>query len=142
MVQLTEQWSKSVHRFGESKIITLDISKAFDSVSWSFLLEILIHLGFGPVWCNLISNLLSTASTNILINGEPGAAADGRAMDVWRRMIAAQGGDPDAPLPRPAETHVVTAPATGTLTRLDAYALDPRLNPHPAADDALQGVLP
>ncbi|RBY91704.1 thymidine phosphorylase [Blastococcus sp. TBT05-19] len=51
------------------------------------------------------------------------ALRDGRAMDVWRRMIAAQGGDPDAPLPKPAETHVVTAPATGTLTRLDAYAL-------------------
>src|SRR4051794_8664504 len=51
------------------------------------------------------------------------ALADGRAMDVWRRMIAAQGGDPDAPLPRPAERHVVPAPATGTLTRLDAYAV-------------------
>ncbi|MGY1748122.1 thymidine phosphorylase [Modestobacter sp. SYSU DS0511] len=49
--------------------------------------------------------------------------ADGRAMDAWRRMISAQGGDPDAPLPQPAERHVVTAPATGTLTRLDAYAL-------------------
>ena len=49
--------------------------------------------------------------------------ADGRAMDVWRRMIAAQGGDPDAALPQPVERHVVTAPATGTLTRLDAYAL-------------------
>jgi thymidine phosphorylase len=51
------------------------------------------------------------------------ALADGRAMDVWRRMVAAQGGDPDAPLPQPAETHVVTAPATGTLTRLDAFSL-------------------
>ena len=51
------------------------------------------------------------------------ALADGRAMDVWRRMIAAQGGDPDAPLPAPAETHVVVAPATGTLTRLDAFSL-------------------
>jgi thymidine phosphorylase len=51
------------------------------------------------------------------------ALRDGRAMDVWRRMIAAQGGDPDAPLPTPAETHVVTAPATGTLTRLDSYAV-------------------
>jgi thymidine phosphorylase len=51
------------------------------------------------------------------------ALRDGRAMDVWRRMIAAQGGDPDAPLPRPRETHVVTAPATGTLTRLDAFAV-------------------
>jgi thymidine phosphorylase len=51
------------------------------------------------------------------------ALRDGRAMDVWRRMIASQGGDPDAPLPRPSETHVVTAPATGTLTRLDAFSL-------------------
>jgi thymidine phosphorylase len=51
------------------------------------------------------------------------ALADGRAMDVWRRMITAQGGDPDAALPQPAERHVVTAPATGTLTRLDAHAL-------------------
>jgi thymidine phosphorylase len=51
------------------------------------------------------------------------ALADGRAMDRWRRMVAAQGGDPDAALPQPAERHVVTAPASGTLTRLDAYAL-------------------
>jgi thymidine phosphorylase len=51
------------------------------------------------------------------------ALRDGRAMDVWRRMIAVQGGDPDAPLPQPGEKHVVTAPATGTLTRLDAYAV-------------------
>src|SRR3954449_9397370 len=51
------------------------------------------------------------------------ALTDGRAMDVWRRMIGAQGGDPDAPLPLPGEKHVVPAPATGTLTRLDAFAL-------------------
>ena len=51
------------------------------------------------------------------------ALADGRAMDAWRRMIAAQGGDPDAPLPVARETHVVAAPATGVLTRLDAMAV-------------------
>ncbi|WP_299532616.1 thymidine phosphorylase [uncultured Streptomyces sp.] len=49
------------------------------------------------------------------------ALADGSAMDVWRRMIAAQGGDPDATLPVAREQHVVTAPASGVLTRLDAY---------------------
>ncbi|MCW2581592.1 MAG: deoA [Klenkia sp.] len=55
---------------------------------------------------------------------DPAAAlADGRAMDSWNAMIRAQGGDPTAPLPQPTERHVVTAPATGTLTRLDAYAL-------------------
>jgi len=48
------------------------------------------------------------------------ALADGRAMDVWRRMIRAQGGDPEAPLPWARETHEVRAPGTGVLTQLDA----------------------
>jgi thymidine phosphorylase len=49
--------------------------------------------------------------------------ADGRAMDAWRAMIRAQGGDPDAPLPRAREAHTVPAAASGVLTRLDAYAV-------------------
>jgi thymidine phosphorylase len=49
--------------------------------------------------------------------------ADGSAMDVWRRMVSAQGGDPDASLPTARETHVVTAPGSGTLTTLDALAV-------------------
>ncbi|NRQ49857.1 thymidine phosphorylase [Aeromicrobium stalagmiti] len=49
--------------------------------------------------------------------------ASGAAMDVWKRMISAQGGDPDAPLPTAKETHVVTVPESGTLTRLDAMAV-------------------
>ncbi|WP_298750509.1 thymidine phosphorylase [uncultured Serinicoccus sp.] len=51
------------------------------------------------------------------------ALADGRAMDVWRRMIAAQGGDPDAPMPESTESHEVVADADGVLTRLDALAV-------------------
>ncbi|KRE37623.1 pyrimidine-nucleoside phosphorylase [Janibacter sp. Soil728] len=51
------------------------------------------------------------------------ALADGRAMDVWRRMISAQGGDPDASLPTAAETHTVTADADGYLEHLDAMAV-------------------
>ncbi len=49
--------------------------------------------------------------------------ADGSAMDVWRRMISAQGGDPDAELPQARESHVVTADADGVLARLDALAV-------------------
>ncbi|GAA0968426.1 Thymidine phosphorylase [Nocardioides aquaticus] len=49
--------------------------------------------------------------------------ADGSAMDCWRAMIGAQGGDPDAALPVARESHVVTAPADGVLTRLDAMAV-------------------
>ncbi|MEU6996941.1 thymidine phosphorylase [Nonomuraea sp. NPDC046570] len=51
------------------------------------------------------------------------ALKDGSAMDAWRRMISAQGGDPDAVLPRAAETVTVEAPASGVLTRLDAYSV-------------------
>ncbi|MFI6580095.1 thymidine phosphorylase [Embleya sp. NPDC050493] len=51
------------------------------------------------------------------------ALRDGSAMDVWRRMIQAQGGDPDTKLPVARETQVVTASLSGVLTRVDAYAV-------------------
>ena len=49
--------------------------------------------------------------------------ADGSAMDSWKAMIRAQGGDPEATLPVARESHDVLAPATGVLTRLDALAV-------------------
>ncbi|HET9187024.1 MAG TPA: thymidine phosphorylase [Acidothermaceae bacterium] len=51
------------------------------------------------------------------------ALRDGSAMDVWRAMIRAQGGDPDAALPRARHTHVVSVPESGRLARLDALAV-------------------
>ncbi len=51
------------------------------------------------------------------------ALRDGRAMDVWRAMISAQGGDPAAPLPIARETCVVSATSSGVLQRLDAFAV-------------------
>ncbi len=56
--------------------------------------------------------------------GDPAAAlADGRALAAYRAMVRAQGGDPDAPLPRAAHTQVLPAPASGWLTGLDALAV-------------------
>ena len=49
--------------------------------------------------------------------------ASGGAMDRWRAMVAAQGGDPDAPLPTPQEVEVVRAPAGGVVARMDALAV-------------------
>jgi thymidine phosphorylase len=49
--------------------------------------------------------------------------AGGGAMDVWRSMIAAQGGDPDAPLPVAAEVELVRAPRDGTVVAVDALAV-------------------
>jgi thymidine phosphorylase len=49
--------------------------------------------------------------------------ATGKAMDVWRSMISAQGGDPDATLPSARETEVITADRDGVLAVLDALAV-------------------
>ncbi len=51
------------------------------------------------------------------------ALSDGRAIDAWKRMISAQGGDPDAELPTASDTHEVKAESSGVLTELDAYAV-------------------
>jgi thymidine phosphorylase len=59
------------------------------------------------------------------ISADPAAAlADGRALAAYRAMVRAQGGDPDAPLPQAAHAvQALPAPASGWLTRLDAYAV-------------------
>lgn len=58
------------------------------------------------------------------LDADPAAVlASGAAMDVWQAMIAAQGGDPDAPLPRAPVVENVVAPAGGVLERLDALAV-------------------
>jgi thymidine phosphorylase len=49
--------------------------------------------------------------------------ASGEAMDVWRAMVAAQGGDPDAALPTAPVVEQVRAESDGVLSRLDAYAV-------------------
>ena len=59
-----------------------------------------------------------------LPDADPAAALrDGRAMDSWRAMIRAQGGDPDAPLPVAREVEVVRADADGFVAAVDAYAI-------------------
>ena len=49
--------------------------------------------------------------------------ASGRALPVWRAMVVAQGGDPDAPIPTAREIETVHAHRSGILTRLDARAI-------------------
>jgi thymidine phosphorylase len=48
------------------------------------------------------------------------ALRDGSAMDHWRRMISAQGGNPDAVLPVAKESHQILATNSGTMTAMDA----------------------
>ena len=68
--------------------------------------------------------------------------ASGRALPVWRAMVAAQGGDPDAPIPTATEIETVRAAPAGVLTRLDARAVGelrvaPRRGPGPQGASGL-----
>ena len=70
---LVQQTARFLHQQKQPRILLkLDISKAFDSVSWPFLLEILQQLGFGQIWRDIISGLLFSSSTQVLLNGIPG----------------------------------------------------------------------
>ena len=51
-------------------LLKIDIAKAFDNLSWEFLLELLSARGFGIRWTNWISGLLATSSTRLNINGD------------------------------------------------------------------------
>ncbi|WVZ95337.1 hypothetical protein U9M48_041118 [Paspalum notatum var. saurae] len=52
--------------------LKIDLARAFDSVAWPFLLELLEFLGFSRRWRDWMAALLSTSSTKVLLNGRPG----------------------------------------------------------------------
>ncbi|GGK30803.1 thymidine phosphorylase [Pilimelia terevasa] len=59
-----------------------------------------------------------------LLDADPAAALrDGRAMDRWRRLVRAQGGDPDAPLPRAPHVAHVRADTDGVVGAVDAAGI-------------------
>lgn len=71
-------------------LFKLDIKKAFDSVRWDFLLDLLRHLGFPSRFRDWVSALLSTSSSRVLINGILG--------DPLKHGRGLRQGDPLSPL--------------------------------------------
>jgi hypothetical protein len=53
-------------------LLKLDIEKAFDSVTWEYILELMVQLGFGQRWRDVIALLWKTTSSRILFNGVAG----------------------------------------------------------------------
>ncbi|XP_050710739.1 uncharacterized protein LOC126995293 [Eriocheir sinensis] len=66
---LTDSWSSSLSRFGETFAIALDISKAFDRVWHKSLLSKLPSYGFYPSLCTFISSFLSDRSISAVVDG-------------------------------------------------------------------------
>ncbi|WVZ82473.1 hypothetical protein U9M48_029730 [Paspalum notatum var. saurae] len=87
-VQLTCRWLYA--RRVPAVLLKIDLAKAFDSVAWPFLLEVLERISFPQRWRDWVSAILSSASTKVLVNGRAGL-----------RICHARGlrqGDPLSPL--------------------------------------------
>ena len=82
---------RRLHRLKKPALfLKLDIQKAFDTINWSYLLEILQTLGFGPRWREWISFLFSTAMSRALLNGSQG--------DSFEHKCGVRQGDPLSPM--------------------------------------------
>lgn len=81
--------------------------------------------GGGPADVVELTLLLARHMLELVgIDADPAEAiSSGRAMDHWRRMIRAQGGDPEAPLPRAPIVETITSDRDGVVTRCDALAI-------------------
>jgi thymidine phosphorylase len=122
----------------------VDLGKAHDVITVALLTDMTTPLGYaigngievaesvevlaggGPA--DVVELTLALAREMLDAAGLPDADAeralrDGRAMDSWRALVRAQGGDPDAALPVAAETEYVRADRDGYVSTMDAYPL-------------------
>ena len=139
---LVRQVARSLHRRkSKGVMLKLDISKAFDSLSWPFLFEVLQAKGFSETWLSCISTLLSTAHSRVVVNGY-----------VGQKFLHAQGlrqGDPVSPLLFVIAMDVLTSlintaqecnvlstmPGCTPMQRLSIYANDVVLFIRPTTSD-------
>ncbi|WVZ86569.1 hypothetical protein U9M48_033328, partial [Paspalum notatum var. saurae] len=118
-------------------LIKLDISKAFDSVRWDYLLAFMEHLGFPTRWRNWVTSMLASSTSQVLLNGIPGQPiAHGRGL---------RQGDPLSPLlfvlaidPLQCLLHMATE--AGILSRVTKARM--RLRTSMYADDAIIFIKP
>ena len=66
---VTHLWSSAIEAFGETRVVALDISKAFDRVWHAGLLNKLPSYGFTPNLCSWINNYLSGRSLRVRVDG-------------------------------------------------------------------------
>ena len=64
-----------IHSLKHSKkvgmILKIDLSKAFDKLSWTYIQKMLSAYGFSPPWVRWVMSLVSSTLFSILINGIP-----------------------------------------------------------------------
>lgn len=134
-----------VKRFHRNKVPTLllklDISKAFGSISWQFLLETLQAFGFGSRWREWVCSLFHTSTSQILLNGKPGPpilhARGLRQGDPLSPMLFVLAMEPLTRILRKAEeANLLSSLPSGPLhCRVSMYADDVALFVKPTQQD-------
>ena len=128
----TQNLVKELHRAKiPALFLKLDIAKAFDSVRWDYLQEVMQAMGFGIRWCNWVSILLLTATTSVFLNGTRGK--------WFRQHNGLRQGDPLSPMlfilaMEPLQLLIQKATADGDLQNFNLRTARLRISLY--ADDA------
>jgi hypothetical protein len=130
--------ARSLHRKKKpALLIKLDFAKAFDSVSWEYLLDLMQHLGFSSRWRDCIALLLYSTTSVVSLNGAIGSSI--------RHRRGLRLGDPLSPLLfiiaiNPLQKLFQFATDLGLLSPLPVHEAKFRLNL--SADDAVFSLTP
>jgi exonuclease III len=115
-------------------LLKLDLSKAFDKISWEYMKELLLAFGFEELWVTWILNLTSTAFFSILVNGVPS-----------RPFTPSRGirqGDPLSPflfiiMVEGLSRSIHAAVGNGSLEGLSLHGISPPISHSQFVDDTL-----
>lgn len=80
-------WCKKKKK--KTMVFKVDFEKAYDSVCWEFLHEVMLKMGFGTKWCAWIRACLTSSKASVLVNGSP--------TDEFKLFRGLRQGDPLSP---------------------------------------------
>ncbi|GJY18187.1 RNA-directed DNA polymerase, eukaryota [Tanacetum coccineum] len=68
---INELLARCHHKKHSAMVFKIDFAKAYDSIRWDYLGDVLKSFGFGVKWCSWIRGILNSSMASILVNGSP-----------------------------------------------------------------------